>query len=205
MPELVAITAAMPDSTGLLPFAERFPDRVLRRRHRRAARGDLGRRHGHGRAAAGRGGLLARSSPGPFDQVNLDVGLHAAGRLLPRPGRRDRRRRTLGTTACSTWCCSPRCPGMDDVRAVVVPGAPGDAPRRAGPSSTDPSPFAGPRRVPGTFPSTRSGHGLRLAGSQPGRRRVHHRRSARCSKRPTRRWRRWPPMASRRRSMTCAA
>jgi 1-deoxy-D-xylulose-5-phosphate synthase len=28
-PELVAITAAMPDSTGLLPFAERFPGRLV--------------------------------------------------------------------------------------------------------------------------------------------------------------------------------
>ena len=28
-PELVAITAGMPGSTGLLPFAERFPDRCL--------------------------------------------------------------------------------------------------------------------------------------------------------------------------------
>ncbi|HEY5861407.1 MAG TPA: 1-deoxy-D-xylulose-5-phosphate synthase N-terminal domain-containing protein, partial [Actinomycetota bacterium] len=28
-PELVAITAAMPDSTGLLPFKDRFPDRFL--------------------------------------------------------------------------------------------------------------------------------------------------------------------------------
>src|SRR5690606_20115296 len=28
-PELVAITAAMPDSTGLLPFAERFPGRMI--------------------------------------------------------------------------------------------------------------------------------------------------------------------------------
>ncbi|MCP5111727.1 MAG: 1-deoxy-D-xylulose-5-phosphate synthase, partial [bacterium] len=28
-PELVAITAAMPDSTGLLPFKERFPDRCI--------------------------------------------------------------------------------------------------------------------------------------------------------------------------------
>src|SRR3546814_19511451 len=27
-PELVAITAAMPDSTGLLPFGERFPGRI---------------------------------------------------------------------------------------------------------------------------------------------------------------------------------
>src|SRR5258705_5491921 len=28
-PELVAVTAAMPDSTGLLPFGERFPGRVI--------------------------------------------------------------------------------------------------------------------------------------------------------------------------------
>ena len=28
-PDLVAITAAMPDSTGLLPFSERFPDRCI--------------------------------------------------------------------------------------------------------------------------------------------------------------------------------
>src|SRR5206468_1594070 len=28
-PELVAITAAMPDSTGLLAFGERFPERML--------------------------------------------------------------------------------------------------------------------------------------------------------------------------------
>jgi 1-deoxy-D-xylulose-5-phosphate synthase len=74
-PEVVAITAAMPDSTGLLPFAERFPDRCF----------DVGIAEQHAvTAAAGMamGGLrpvvavystfLTRA----IDQINLDVGLH---------------------------------------------------------------------------------------------------------------------------------
>ena len=74
-PEIVAITAAMPDSTGLLPFGERFPDRVF----------DVGIAEQHAvTSAAGMamGGLrpvvalystfLTRA----IDQVNLDVGLH---------------------------------------------------------------------------------------------------------------------------------
>jgi 1-deoxy-D-xylulose-5-phosphate synthase len=74
-PELVAMTAAMPDSTGLLPFKERFPDRLF----------DVGIAEQHAvTAAAGMamGGLrpvvaiystfLTRAT----DQVNLDVALH---------------------------------------------------------------------------------------------------------------------------------
>ena len=74
-PEVVAITAAMPDSTGLLPFADRFPGRMI----------DVGIAEQHAvTAAAGMamGGLrpvvalystfLTRA----FDQTNLDVGLH---------------------------------------------------------------------------------------------------------------------------------
>ncbi len=74
-PEVVAITAAMPDSTGLLPFKQRFPDRFF----------DVGIAEQHGvTACAGMamGGLrpvfalystfLTRA----IDQVNLDVGLH---------------------------------------------------------------------------------------------------------------------------------
>jgi 1-deoxy-D-xylulose-5-phosphate synthase len=74
-PELVAITAAMPGSTGLLPFEERFPNRFV----------DVGIAEQHAvTAAAGMaiGGLrpvvtlystfLTRA----FDQANLDVGLH---------------------------------------------------------------------------------------------------------------------------------
>ncbi len=74
-PEIVAITAAMPGPTGLLPFQARFPDRFM----------DVGIAEQHAvTAAAGMamGGLrpvvaiystfLSRA----FDQLNLDVGLH---------------------------------------------------------------------------------------------------------------------------------
>ncbi len=74
-PDLVAITAAMPDSTGLLPFGDRFGDRLI----------DVGIAEQHAvTAAAGMamGGLrpvvalystfLTRA----IDQANLDVGLH---------------------------------------------------------------------------------------------------------------------------------
>jgi 1-deoxy-D-xylulose-5-phosphate synthase len=74
-PELVAITAAMPGSTGLLPFEERFPDRFV----------DVGIAEQHAvTAAAGMamGGLrpvvalYATFLSRAFDQANLDVGLH---------------------------------------------------------------------------------------------------------------------------------
>lgn len=73
--DLVAITAAMPDSTGLLPFRERFPERCV----------DVGIAEQHAvtmAAGMAMGGLrpvfavystfLSRA----FDQVNLDVALH---------------------------------------------------------------------------------------------------------------------------------
>ncbi len=74
-PELIAITAAMPGSTGLLPLAERDPDRVL----------DVGIAEQHavtcaaGLAHAGRLPIVAVYSTffsRAFDQANLDVGLH---------------------------------------------------------------------------------------------------------------------------------
>jgi 1-deoxy-D-xylulose-5-phosphate synthase len=74
-PQVVAITAAMPGPTGLLPFQERFPDRFL----------DVGIAEQHAvTAAAGMamGGLrpvvavYSTFFTRAFDQANLDVGLH---------------------------------------------------------------------------------------------------------------------------------
>ncbi len=73
--DVVAITAAMPDSTGLLPFRDRFPDRTF----------DVGIAEQHavtfatGLAMGGLRPVFAVYSTfltRAFDQVNLDVGLH---------------------------------------------------------------------------------------------------------------------------------
>ncbi len=74
-PDVVAITAAMPDSTGLLAFGAAFPDRLV----------DVGIAEQHAvTAAAGMamGGLVpivaiyATFLTRAFDQVSYDVGLH---------------------------------------------------------------------------------------------------------------------------------
>jgi 1-deoxy-D-xylulose-5-phosphate synthase len=74
-PEVVAITAAMPDSTGLLPFRDRFPDRCF----------DVGIAEQHAvTSAAGMamGGLrpvvavYSTFMTRAVDQVMYDVGLH---------------------------------------------------------------------------------------------------------------------------------
>ena len=74
-PRIVAITAAMPGPTGLLPFEARFPDRFV----------DVGIAEQHavtaaaGMAMAGLRPVVAIYSTffsRAFDQANLDVGLH---------------------------------------------------------------------------------------------------------------------------------
>ncbi len=74
-PEVVAMTAAMPGSTGLLPLAQRHPDRVI----------DVGIAEQHavtcaaGLSYAGKTPIVAVYSTfftRAFDQANLDVGLH---------------------------------------------------------------------------------------------------------------------------------
>ena len=92
-PRVVALTAAMPGPTGLLPFQARFPDRFF----------DVGIAEQHeataaaGMAMAGLRPVVAVYSTfcqRAFDQANLDVGLHGCpGRLHAGPGRDHRRRR----------------------------------------------------------------------------------------------------------------
>ena len=74
-PEIVAITAAMPGSTGLIPFQDRFPDRFF----------DVGIAEQHaltsaaGMATAGLRPVVALYSTflaRAFDQLLYDVGLH---------------------------------------------------------------------------------------------------------------------------------
>ncbi|MEZ5341887.1 MAG: 1-deoxy-D-xylulose-5-phosphate synthase [Acidimicrobiales bacterium] len=74
--DLIAITAAMPDSTGLLPFRDRFPDRCI----------DVGIAEQHAIASAAgmaMGGmrplvvLYSTFLTRAIDQVNLDVALHS--------------------------------------------------------------------------------------------------------------------------------
>ena len=76
-PDLVALSAAMPGPTGLLPFALRWPDRMF----------DVGIAEQHmvtaaaGMAMGGLRPVVAVYSTffsRAFDQANLDVGLHAA-------------------------------------------------------------------------------------------------------------------------------
>ena len=74
-PELVAVTAAMPDSTGMLPFIKRFPNRAF----------DVGIAEQHavtmatGMALGGMRPIVAIYSTfltRALDQVNLDAALH---------------------------------------------------------------------------------------------------------------------------------
>ena len=80
-PEVVALTAAMPGPTGLLPFEARFPDRFF----------DVGIAEQHmltaaaGMAMGGLRPVVAVYSTffsRAFDQANLDVGLHGLPVLL---------------------------------------------------------------------------------------------------------------------------
>ena len=138
-PEIVAITAAMPGPTGLLPFEARFPDRFLdvgiAEQHAVTAAAG----HGHGRAPPGGGRLLdllhPRLRPG---QPRRRAAPPARG-VRPRPGRHHRRRRPQPPRRPRP-VAGPVHPGHDGLRPVVGPRGRGHAgrgpdPRRARRSS----------------------------------------------------------------------
>ena len=126
------------------PLRRAVPRTDLRRRHRRAARGDLGRGPGDGRAAPGRRALLDVPQP-RVRPVLMDVALHKqpVTFVLDRAGvtgddgashngmwdmssaRRPRpaaRRTRDEATRCASCCASPR--GLRGPTACVTPRVP---------------------------------------------------------------------------------
>ena len=108
-PELVAITAGMPGSTGLLPFADTVPRPLPRRRDRRAARGHRGRGHGDARPAPGRRGLLHVPQPGVGPAPLRRGAARPAGRSSASTAPASPATTAPATTASTTSRCSPRC------------------------------------------------------------------------------------------------
>ena len=101
-PRVVALTAAMPGPTGLLPFQARFPDRFF----------DVGIAEQHevtaaaGMAMGGLRPVVAVYSTffcRAFDQANLDVGLHGCRSSSSSTGPASPATTGRATTASSTW------------------------------------------------------------------------------------------------------
>ena len=138
-PRIVALTAAMPGPTGLLPFQARFPDRFF----------DVGIAEQHevtaaaGMAMAGLRPVVAVYST--FWSPRLRPGqprrrpARLPGRLRARPGRHHRRRRAEPPRHPRPGPGALH-PGHDGLRAVVGRGGRADAAHRA-------------RRCPGRRPS----------------------------------------------------
>ncbi len=91
--DVVGITAAMAGPTGIEKLARKYPAAHLRRGHRRAARGHLGRRAGHGRPAPGGGRLRDVPEPRVRPDPARRGAAQAARHVRARPGRDHRPRR----------------------------------------------------------------------------------------------------------------
>ena len=101
-----------------------------RRRHRRAARGDVRGGDGDGRTATGRRGLLDLPDPGLRPGQPRRRPAPAAGRVRVRPRRDDRRRRSVAPRPARHGAPHQGA-AHDGVRPVELRGGRPDAPRRA--------------------------------------------------------------------------
>ena len=169
-PNVVAITAAMPGPTGLLPFAARWPDRFF----------DVGIAEqtavtsAAGMAMGGLRPVVAVYSTffsRAFDQANLDVGLHGLPVVfaLDRAGITGPDGPSHHGVLDMALCL--RIPGMTDLRPVFGPGGAGhagDRPRADRPRGHPLRPRAAARQVG----PTRSAPASAPAGSRTGRHRV---------------------------------
>ena len=119
--DVVCLTAAMAAARRAGPVRRAVPRPGLRRRHRRAARGDLGRRARDGRAAPGRRHL--RDVPEPRVRPGADGrrAAPAAGDVRARPRRASPGRTGRATTACGTRRCCRSCPGCGSPRPATRP------------------------------------------------------------------------------------
>ena len=108
-PRIVAITAAMPGPTGLLPFQERFPDRFFDVGHRRAARGHRCRRHGDVAGCGRSSRSTRRSSIGPGTRSSTTSRCTGSRSSSASIGPASPAPTAPATTACTTWRCCRRC------------------------------------------------------------------------------------------------
>ncbi len=200
-PRVVALDRGDARAHGAAPLPGPLPGPLLRRGYRRAARGDVGRGHGHGRLAARGGGVLdvlvASLRPGQPRRRSPRL----PGRLRARPGRDHRRRRAVAPRRARPGAGTVH-PRHDGVRAVERRGGGAHAADGAGDCRVRP-PSGCPRPRRGTWRLTTSGAGSRPGSSAPATGPSACSASARpwvrASTPPTS----WPPRGSRRRSGTC--